>query len=106
MIRIKTIALGLAFALTGATALNAHELSGETTVWDWNYEPETWGKALKPVDAEFLAMHPGVTINHVAQPHATYYQLWQTANSANAGPDVIQMHAGSFGVLTYPESLE
>ncbi|MCB9992141.1 MAG: sugar ABC transporter substrate-binding protein [Hyphomicrobiaceae bacterium] len=103
---VKRIVLAAAFLAAGTAATLADELSGEITVWDWNYETETWGKALKQVDAEFLAMHPGVTIKHVAQPHANYYQLWQTANATQSGPDVMQMHAGTFGVLTYPESLE
>ncbi len=104
--QLTLAALAVAATLSAVSIVPAQELSGEITVWDWNFETETWGKALKQVDAEFLAMHPNVTIKHLAQPHANYYQLWQTANSANAGPDVIQMHAGTFGVLTYPESLE
>jgi ABC-type glycerol-3-phosphate transport system substrate-binding protein len=103
---LKGVALATMFALAGASAAGAQELSGEITVWDWNYETETWGKALKQVDEEFLKLHPGVTIRHLAQPHANYYQLWQTANSTKSGPDVMQMHAGTFGVLTYPDSLE
>ena len=79
---MRAVALGAMLADSARLARSAQELSGEITVWDWNYETETWGKALKQVDAEFLAMHPGVTIKHVAQPHANYYQLWQTANSS------------------------
>jgi raffinose/stachyose/melibiose transport system substrate-binding protein len=105
-ITIRHAALAAALLVTSTFGAGAQELSGEITVWDWNYETETWGKALKQVDKEFLEMHPGVTIKHVAQPHANYYQLWSTANSTKSGPDVIQMHAGTFGVLTYPESLE
>ena len=86
MLRVmQSAVLSAALLMTGAYGSPAAEspgLSGEITVWDWNYETETWGKALKQVDAEFLALHPGVTIKHVAQPHANYYQLWQTANSA------------------------
>ena len=103
---LRSVALAAMLAATGALGASAAEISGEITVWDWNFETETWGKALKQIDAEFLEMHPGVTIKHLAQPHANYYQLWQTANSTKSGPDVLQMHAGTFGVLTYPDSLE
>jgi len=49
---IKAMALGAALTLTGVSIAAAQELSGEITVWDWNYETETWGKALKQVDAQ------------------------------------------------------
>ncbi|MGH8515063.1 MAG: hypothetical protein ACREV8_14205, partial [Gammaproteobacteria bacterium] len=100
---LRRVALAAMLAATGAVGASAADISGEITVWDWNFETETWGKALKQIDAEFLEMHPGVTIKHLAQPHANYYQLWQTANSTKSGPDVLQMHAGTFGVLTYPD---
>jgi raffinose/stachyose/melibiose transport system substrate-binding protein len=103
---VKGVALAAMLVTTSAPGAMAAEISGEITVWDWNFETETWGKALKQIDAEFLEMHPGVTITHLAQPHANYYQLWQTANATKSGPDVLQMHAGTYGVLTYPESLE
>lgn len=102
----KGVALAAMLAASSAAGAFAQELSGEITVWDWNYETEIWGKALKQIDAEFMAMYPKVTIKHVAQPNSTYYQLWQTANSTQSGPDVLQMHAGTYGVLTYPDSLE
>jgi ABC-type glycerol-3-phosphate transport system substrate-binding protein len=81
------------------------ELSGALTVWDWQYTSERWGAALKAIDEAFIAQHPAVTIEHVGQPNDTYYQLIQAANSAQAGPDVAMMHAGTFGVLNYPDSL-
>lgn len=81
------------------------ELSGTLTVWDWQYTSERWGAALKAIDEAFVAEHPGVTIDHVGQPNDTYYQLVQAANSAQSGPDVAMMHAGTFGVLNYPDSL-
>lgn len=103
---IRRIALAAVLAAGTTLGAGAQELSGEITVWDWQYETEHWGKAIKEVDAEFMTLHPGVTIKHLAQPHANYYQLFQTANAGKNGPDVMMMHAGTFGVLTYPESLE
>lgn len=82
------------------------ELSGTLTVWDWQYTSEKWGAALKAIDEAFVALHPQVTIDHVGQPNDTYYQLIQAANSSRSGPDVAMMHAGTFGVLNYPDSLE
>lgn len=95
---------------TAATAFykspHTQALSGTLTVWDWQYASPTWGKALKAVDSAFIAAHPGVIINHVAQPQSNYYQLFQTANAAQSGPDVLMLHAGTFGVLNYIKSLE
>ena len=87
----------LSMTMLAGTAAMAQEVSGEITVWDWQFNSEKWGAALKQLDAEFIAAHPGVTIKHVAQPHDTYYQLIQTANSSQTGPDVAMMHAGTFG---------
>jgi raffinose/stachyose/melibiose transport system substrate-binding protein len=99
-------ALAGALSLAGLHGLQAQELSGELTVWDWQYTSEKWGAALKAIDEEFVKAHPGVTIKHVGQPNDTYYQLIQAANSSETGPDVAMMHAGTFGVLNYPDSLE
>ena len=88
-----------------ATSAPPAELSGTLTVWDWQFTSERWGAALKAIDEAFIEANPGVTIEHVGQPNDTYYQLIQAANSAQAGPDVAMMHAGTFGVLNYPDSL-
>jgi ABC-type glycerol-3-phosphate transport system substrate-binding protein len=95
-----------ALSLAGTAGVAASELAGELTVWDWQYTSEKWGAALKQLDEEFMALHPGVTIKHVGQPNDTYYQLIQAANSSQSGPDVAMMHAGTFGVLKYTDSLE
>jgi ABC-type glycerol-3-phosphate transport system substrate-binding protein len=107
MLRIAiTTALAGALSLAALEGRAAEELSGELTVWDWQYTSDKWGAALKAIDEEFVEAHPGVTIKHVGQPNDTYYQLIQAANSSQAGPDVAMMHAGTFGVLNYPDSLE
>jgi multiple sugar transport system substrate-binding protein len=110
----KTSLRALAIAAMLATAVGtvpasaqeaSDELSGTLTVWDWQYNSETWGAALKEIDEAFMAAHPGVTIEHVGQPNDTYYELIQAANASQSGPDVAMMHAGTFGVLNYPDSL-
>lgn len=107
MLRIlKQAALATVLTLAGAHGLSAQDLTGTLTVWDWQYTSEKWGAALKQIDAEFIKAHPGVTITHVGQPNDTYYQLVQAANSSATGPDVLMMHAGTFGVLKYTDSLE
>lgn len=107
MLRIVKGTAVAALALVASTGLlAAQELTGELTVWDWQYTSEKWGAALKQIDEEFIAAHPGVTIKHVGQPNDTYYQLIQAANSGETGPDVAMMHAGTFGVLKYTDSLE
>lgn len=103
MLRIvKRTAAALLALVAGTGVLAAQEL----TVWDWQYTSEKWGAALKQIDEEFMGAHPGVTIKHVGQPNDTYYQLIQAANSGETGPDVAMMHAGTFGVLKYTDSLE
>jgi LacI family transcriptional regulator len=99
--------LSVALIMSGAHSAKAAEaLTGELAVWDWQYTSEKWGAALKQIDEEFMKLHPGVTIKHVGQPNDTYYQLIQAANSSQTGPDVAMMHAGTFGVLKYTDSLE
>ena len=93
----------------GASALSSPSRGAQTqklVVWDWQYASKSWGQALKAVDAAFTKAHPGVQIEHVAQPQNNYYQLVQAANVARSGPDVLMMHAGTFGVLNYTDSLE
>jgi ABC-type glycerol-3-phosphate transport system substrate-binding protein len=105
---VRRAALGASLALVGAGMLpvGAQSPGGHLTVWDWQYTSPTWGAALKEIDEAFIAANPGVTIEHVGQPNDTYYQLIQAANAAQSGPDVAMMHAGTFGVLNYPDSLE
>lgn len=104
----RTAALGALLVVAGTSVLPASAQSpgGHLVVWDWQYTSEKWGAALKEIDEAFMAQNPGVTIEHVGQPNDTYYQLIQAANAAQSGPDVAMMHAGTFGVLNYPDSLE
>lgn len=67
-------------------------------VWDWlNGDQNTGpGKFFKEIDAAFMAKYPNVTVEHVPEPSDTYYDLLQTAFSANQAPDVFLMHAGQY----------
>jgi raffinose/stachyose/melibiose transport system substrate-binding protein len=66
------------------------------TVWDFKYgEVDGSQKPMKQIDDLFMQKHPGVTVNHVAQPNDTYYQVIQAAASANKGPDVAMFHPGT-----------
>ncbi len=68
------------------------------TVWDFKYGEVAEGQSQKPMkqmDTLFMEKYPGVTINHVAQPNDTYYQIIQAAASANKGPDVAMFHPGT-----------
>lgn len=61
MITAKGAALAAMLAVASTSGIaSAADISGEITVWDWNYETEIWGKALKQIDAEFVALHPEV----------------------------------------------
>ncbi len=74
-----------------ATGANAQEL----TIWDWKYsDPVTQGY-YDSARAAFEEMHPGVTLNFVAQPHDQYYTLLGTALASGEGPDVVLLHGGS-----------
>jgi multiple sugar transport system substrate-binding protein len=86
---------------------SGEEISGKVTVWDNNFEsfPE-YTVAAKELDAEFEKLHPGVTIDHIAQPFEGYEALVQTAFTSREGPDVMQMLPGNIGVLQWVKGLE
>ena len=67
-------------------------MSGTVQVWDWALEsfPSYKPVALE-LDKKFEELHPGVTIEHVAQPFETYETLYRTAFASHEVPDVMQM---------------
>ncbi len=93
---MKKLILGLAFVSVFATAF----LAAQTlTVWDFKYSEVNATGAQAPMkanDAAFMKAHPGVTIDHVAQPtdNTQYYQIIQSAATAGSGPDVAMFHPG------------
>ena len=86
---------------------SGEEISGEITVWDNEYEafPE-YTKVTKALDAEFEKLHPGVTVDHVAEPFEGYEPLVRAAFTSREGPDVMQMLPGNIGVLQWTQGLE
>jgi multiple sugar transport system substrate-binding protein len=82
------------------------QLEGTLTVWDWEYESPTWGKALAALDKEFMQQHPGVKIKHVGQPFNNYNQLIESSFSAKSGPDAVMFNPGGAGILAWTKSLE
>lgn len=80
--------------------------SGTLTIWDFQYESEGWGGALKELDAQFQAGHPNVKIDHVGQPYETYNQLVQTAFTSNSAPDVLMFLPGASGLFQWGKGLE
>ena len=91
----KTLLSIALVSVLGAAALAAQTL----TVWDFKYSEVNATGAQAPMkanDAAFEQAHPGVTINHVAQPtdNTQYYQIIQSAATANSGPDVAMFHPG------------
>ena len=93
---MKKLILGLAFvSMFAAATLAAQTL----TVWDFKYSEVSATGAQAPMkanDAAFMKAHPGVTIDHVAQPtdNTQYYQIIQSAATAGSGPDVAMFHPG------------
>src|SRR5512138_4035640 len=69
------------------------------TVWDFKYGEVNAGGAQAPMkanDAAFMKANPGVTVVHVSQPlEPQYYQIIQSAATANSGPDVVMFHPGA-----------
>ncbi|MDC7123960.1 MAG: extracellular solute-binding protein [Spirochaetales bacterium] len=64
----------------------------EITVWDFKYNEEVVGGAMKDMDSLFMASNPNIVINHIAQPHDNYYEILAAALSSGQGPDVILTH--------------
>jgi raffinose/stachyose/melibiose transport system substrate-binding protein len=66
------------------------------TVWDFKYSDVNASGAMKTNDAAFENANPGVTVVHVAQPtdSTQYYQIIQSAATANAGPDIAMFNGG------------
>lgn len=75
---------------TSATVKTGDKLSGTVVVWDFNYNTPQ-GKSYPALDKEFEALHPGVTVKHVAQPATNYAAVVQAAVVSKSGPDVIAL---------------
>ena len=93
---MKRIILGIGFVfLFAASSLVAQTL----TVWDFKFGEVNAGGAqapMKQIDALFEKANPGVKVNHVSQPlEPQYYQIIQSAATANDGPDVAMFHPGA-----------
>jgi ABC-type glycerol-3-phosphate transport system substrate-binding protein len=94
---ILCLVLAMLCAVPGLFATGGQE-KVTITVWDFKYGEVAEGQSQKPMkqnDAAFMQKYPNVTINHVAQPNDTYYQIVQAAASANKGPDVMMFHPGT-----------
>jgi multiple sugar transport system substrate-binding protein len=84
-----TSAGGSASAAPVSTS-SAAAISGNVVVWDFN-EGTAAGVSYPQVDAAFEALYPGVTVQHVAQPAATYGAVVQSAMTTKSGPDVLML---------------
>jgi ABC-type glycerol-3-phosphate transport system substrate-binding protein len=91
------LAIGLVL-LCASTALYAQK-QVTLTVWDFKYgevNPSGAQAPMKQNDAAFEKANPGVKINHVSQPlEPQYYQIIQSAATANEGPDIAMFHPGA-----------
>ncbi len=65
----------------------------ELIVWDFKYNEAVINPVFKNIDEAFMQKNPGVTVNHVAQPHDTYYEVIRSALASGTGPDVLLLHA-------------
>ncbi len=92
--------LSIALALLVAQAALFAQKQVTLTVWDFKFSEVSDTGAQMPMmanDAAFEKAHPGVKIDHVAQPtdSTQYYQIIQSAATANDGPDVAMFHPGA-----------
>ncbi len=94
---MKKRSLLAAIALLCAVASLAAQKGVTLTVWDFKYSEVDGAQIpMKANDAAFEKANPGVKVVHVAQPtdSTQYYQLIQSAATANDGPDVAMFHPG------------
>ena len=87
---------GSAFAAAG---IDRGGFKGKLVVWALLYKSDpVWTKVLDNADLRFERAHPGVTIEHVAQPqdYTQFSQIVRAAIAAKSGPDVIVMFPGGF----------
>jgi ABC-type glycerol-3-phosphate transport system substrate-binding protein len=97
----------------GSGQASAHEvakaasgaISGNLTVWDFQYSSPGWGTALKQLDEQFTKLYPNVKIDHVGQPYNNYNALIQAAFTAHSGPDVVMFLPAGTGVLNWTQFL-
>jgi ABC-type glycerol-3-phosphate transport system substrate-binding protein len=88
-ISLVLVLLCLALPLMAETTL---------TVWDFKFSEVNGAQPpMKANDAAFEKANPGVKVEHVAQPtdSVQYYQIIQSAATANDGPDVAMFHPGA-----------
>lgn len=85
----------------GGTAVPPKDISGDLLVWDWAAED-----LAKINDAAFTKLYPNVKVTHIDQPSKDYATLLQAALSANKGPDVFTLHAGTELVQFAPALLD
>ncbi len=88
----------VAFVLAGMVGVVAYaaprttaprQVSGTIVVWDFVKQDQT-----PEGDALFSKKYPNVTVKHVLQPLAGYFQLVAASLAAHSGPDVIELSAG------------
>ncbi|HEU4701115.1 MAG TPA: extracellular solute-binding protein, partial [Conexibacter sp.] len=118
---VKTILVSLVAALlvTGLVACggggeatssgdngDAPKIGGTITIWDRTYRAfPAYTSAIDQIDRAFEALHPGVKVNHVAQPAATFEQVLQAAFTAREGPDIVRLAPGA-SVVQWSKGLE
>ncbi len=66
-------------------------------VWDFKSADPVVRPYIDHVVEGFEAQHPGVTVEHVMQPHDQYYSILGTAIGAKSGPDIVLIHGGTNG---------
>jgi len=74
------------------------------TVWDFKYgEIEGAGPVMKELDSQFMEAHPGVIIEHVAQPNDQYNNIVRASVASMAGPDVVMVNGGAAWLKDFSE---
>lgn len=96
---MKKVILAISLVLLCASTALYAQKQVTLTVWDFKYGEVNASGAQAPMkqnDAAFEKANPGVKINHVSQPlEPQYYQIIQSAATANDGPDIAMFHPGA-----------
>lgn len=90
-----------------SSSASASKISGTIVVWDYEYKSlPSYTKASNQLDSEFEHLHPGVKVERIAQPFASYETHVRSAFAAHETPDLMLFSPGAAGVLHFKEGLE
>ncbi|MGF6986084.1 raffinose/stachyose/melibiose transport system substrate-binding protein [Paraburkholderia atlantica] len=91
----ECVAMWVALVTLAASSGIASAETTTITVWDFKSADPSIAAYFQQTVKDFEAVHLGVIVKHVAQPHDQYYSLLGAAIGANQGPDIVMLHGGT-----------